>query len=120
MDKLGSKQTISATREIILSAGAVQTPHLLMLSGVGPAALLQSAGIETIVDSPGVGDNLQDHIAMGGTAFLFDAPRVDPDERMGFVLPRVSILFNFEIGISGQVPLRTNSSLLRGLNQADR
>lgn len=52
-----------ANREVILSAGTVQSPQLLQLSGIGPAALLRSLGIEVLVDSPEVGDNLRDHWA---------------------------------------------------------
>lgn len=51
-----------ATREIILSGGAINSPHLLMLSGIGPAADLRPIGIDTVVDAPGVGANLQDHL----------------------------------------------------------
>lgn len=45
--------------EVVLTAGAVHTPHLLLLSGVGPAAALARAGIPCVADSPGVGANLQ-------------------------------------------------------------
>ncbi|PVH73388.1 GMC oxidoreductase [Cadophora sp. DSE1049] len=55
--------TISATREVILAAGAFGSPILLQRSGVGPKALLESAGIEVKVDLPGVGQNFQDHAA---------------------------------------------------------
>jgi choline dehydrogenase len=51
-----------AAREVILAAGAVQTPQLLQLSGVGRAAFLQEMGIPVIRDLPGVGENLQDHL----------------------------------------------------------
>ena len=51
-----------ARREVILSAGAVASPQLLQLSGIGPAALLQSQGIAVRQDLPGVGQNLQDHL----------------------------------------------------------
>lgn len=51
-----------AIREIVISAGAFQSPQLLMLSGVGPADHLRQHGIDVIVDLPGVGRNLQDHI----------------------------------------------------------
>jgi len=62
-----------AKKEVILSAGAINTPQLLMLSGVGPAEQLQQHGIQVIHDSPGVGKNLQDHIAVPIT-FLIDHP----------------------------------------------
>ncbi|KAI0629318.1 alcohol oxidase [Trametes polyzona] len=56
--------TLTATREVILSAGAINTPQLLMLSGLGPTAHLSSLGIPTIVDIPSVGQNLSDHPAV--------------------------------------------------------
>lgn len=53
--------SITATREVILAAGAVWSPALLQVSGIGPAAVLEGLGITTLVDLPGVGNNLQDH-----------------------------------------------------------
>lgn len=50
-----------ANREVILSGGAVNSPQLLMLSGVGPADVLRKAGVSVVLDLPGVGANLQDH-----------------------------------------------------------
>jgi choline dehydrogenase len=58
----GNKQSLSARREVILSAGPIASPHLLQLSGIGPAAVLQQAGIDVVHDLPGVGENLQDHL----------------------------------------------------------
>jgi choline dehydrogenase len=52
----------TARREVILSGGPINTPKLLKLSGVGPAAELREFGIEVVVDRPGVGENLQDHL----------------------------------------------------------
>ena len=57
----GSIQKIAAAREVILSGGAINTPQLLMLSGVGPGQELQRHGIAQVLESPGVGKNLQDH-----------------------------------------------------------
>ena len=54
--------TAHAAREVILCAGAVGTPQILQLSGIGPAALLQQHGIPVVHDLPGVGENLQDHL----------------------------------------------------------
>ena len=59
--KGGSPQLAGAAREVILCAGAIGSPQLLMLSGVGPADHLREVGIEPRVDLPGVGENLQDH-----------------------------------------------------------
>lgn len=49
------------TKEAILSGGAIQTPQTLQLSGIGERAVLDKLGVETVVDLPGVGANLQDH-----------------------------------------------------------
>ena len=57
----GAAQTLTARREIIVSAGAFQSPAILMRSGIGPAAQLQRLGIEVLCDLPGVGQNLHDH-----------------------------------------------------------
>jgi choline dehydrogenase len=56
--------TVAAGREVLLCAGALQSPQLLQLSGIGPGALLQRFGIPIVADRPGVGENLQDHLAL--------------------------------------------------------
>ncbi|MFY9971144.1 MAG: choline dehydrogenase [Roseiarcus sp.] len=58
----GRDHFVRARREVILSGGAINSPQLLKLSGVGPAAELGSFGIDVIADRPGVGENLQDHL----------------------------------------------------------
>ena len=58
----GKKITQQANKEVLLCAGAIQSPQLLQLSGVGPAKLLQELNIPLIQDLPGVGENLQDHL----------------------------------------------------------
>ncbi|RPD66362.1 alcohol oxidase [Lentinus tigrinus ALCF2SS1-7] len=57
----GTNGIISARKEVILAAGSIQTPQLLELSGVGNKTVLESVGIKTLIDLPGVGENLQDH-----------------------------------------------------------
>ena len=57
-----TQASVRARREVILSAGAIDTPKLLMLSGIGPGEHLHEFGIETLVHSPGVGSNLDDHV----------------------------------------------------------
>ncbi len=59
--KDGQTRTVRAGREVILSGGAFNSPQLLQLSGVGPAALLREHGIAVVADMPGVGADLQDH-----------------------------------------------------------
>jgi len=58
----GRRRTIRASREVILTSGAIGTPKLLKLSGIGPAAELKAHGIDVVRDSPEVGGNLQDHL----------------------------------------------------------
>lgn len=58
----GEQRTLCALREIVLSAGAINSPKILLASGIGPAAELREIGIKPVVDLPGVGKNLQDHV----------------------------------------------------------
>jgi len=59
--RAGRTETIAAAREVVLAAGAFQSPQLLMCSGVGPGEQLRALGLAVVHDSPGVGENLQDH-----------------------------------------------------------
>lgn len=60
-DDLVRSASVTARREVVVSCGAIETPKLLMLSGIGPATHLREVGVEVLLDSPGVGENLQDH-----------------------------------------------------------
>ena len=60
----GTQWQATAKRETLLTAGAIGSPQLLQLSGIGPAALLREHGITPVLDSPGVGGNLQDHLQL--------------------------------------------------------
>ncbi len=65
----GSTCVLRATVEVILSLGAIASPQILMLSGIGPGHILESFGIETVVEAPAVGANYQDHLCFIGTVF---------------------------------------------------
>ena len=69
----GERKELRANREVILSGGAINSPQLLMLSGVGDADDLRNLGIRAIADVPGVGKNLQDHL-IGGAAYECTQP----------------------------------------------
>ena len=69
----GELKQLKAQREVLLCAGALQSPQLLMLSGIGPGAQLQKHGIATVHDLPGVGANLHDHIDV---VQVVDTPQV--------------------------------------------
>jgi choline dehydrogenase-like flavoprotein len=79
----GAERVAHASREVILAAGAIGSPQLLMLSGIGPADHLRSVGVQVNVDVPGVGRNLQDHpyvvciweSAVGGSLYGADKAR---------------------------------------------
>ncbi|XP_042867685.1 glucose dehydrogenase [FAD, quinone]-like [Penaeus japonicus] len=65
----GKVKTALASREVVMSAGAIGSPHLLLLSGIGPAQHLRQHGIPVIVDLQGVGQNLQDHPTCPGLSW---------------------------------------------------
>ena len=67
----GVRHTVHARREVLLSAGALLSPHILMVSGIGPAAHLQQVGVTPWLDLPGVGSHLQDHL---DAIVICDAP----------------------------------------------
>jgi choline dehydrogenase len=64
IERGGKIETVRARREVIVAASSINSPKILMLSGVGPAAHLTEHGIDVLVDRPGVGQNLQDHLEL--------------------------------------------------------
>ncbi|XP_043664633.1 fatty acid synthase-like [Vespula pensylvanica] len=96
----GLKQTVRVRREIILSAGAINSPQLLMLSGIGPKEHLEELGIPVLSDLR-VGDNLQDHVGLGGLSFTVDEPITLKRDR----LQTLPIILNYAINNKG--PLTT-------------
>lgn len=79
--KSRSKHVVRASKEVIVSAGAINSPQLLMLSGIGPKKHLQHLGIP-VLKNLRVGYNLMDHIALGGLTFLIDKPYSLRTEKM--------------------------------------
>jgi choline dehydrogenase len=73
----GAVQDIDAGKEVILAAGAIGSPKLLMLSGVGDAKSLRSLGIDVVANLPGVGANLQDHVLVSGVVFTYKGKMPD-------------------------------------------
>jgi choline dehydrogenase len=87
-ERLGEPFEATAEREVILSAGAYNSPQLLMLSGVGPAEHLATREIEVVADLPGVGQNLQDHLN-SGVIYTTDEPvsllvGMEPEHQLEF------------------------------------
>src|SRR5499433_3429888 len=79
----GEPCSVGASREVILCAGAIHTPRLLLLSGVGAHADLERLGIESVIDLPGVGRNLQDHVWIRGLCFEARHPVAAPNNNLG-------------------------------------
>jgi choline dehydrogenase len=73
----GTETDIAAHKEVILAAGSINSPKLLMLSGVGEAKALRSLGIDVVENLPGVGENLQDHVLVSGVVFKYKGKMPD-------------------------------------------
>src|ERR1700757_1798481 len=73
----GAIKDIAADKEVILAAGSINSPRLLMLSGVGEAKALRSLGIDVVENLPGVGENLQDHVLLSGVVFKYKGKMPD-------------------------------------------
>ncbi len=73
----GVEKDIVADNEVILAAGTINSPKLLMLSGVGEAKALMSFGIDVVENLPGVGENLQDHVLVSGVVFKYKGKMPD-------------------------------------------
>jgi len=98
----GRNYFVKCKKEVILSSGTIGSPHILMHSGIGPKNHLQEMGIESIVDLPGVGSNLQDHVTTILGPFIINKP-------VTFNLARLMISPGtlFEYLLNGSGPLST-------------
>ena len=111
----GGKQVdVHASREVILSGGAINSPQLLQLSGIGPASLLQELGIELIHDLVGVGENLRDHYAPRLSARVKNIETINERSRG---LPLVSEIMKYLVGARSIVNL--SPSMVYGFWHSD-
>ena len=94
----GKPVTIAA-RQVILSTGGLQSPLMLMRSGIGPGAHLAEHGIEVQADRPGVGENLQEHPAVGVAGFLHKSARLWDQEGH-----HLQALLRYSSGLEGTPP----------------
>jgi choline dehydrogenase len=85
----GNLTEVRADREVIVSGGTINSPHILHVSGVGPAAHLQSLGIPVVHDLPGVGSNLIDHYVIRVVHRVHGTPTVNEIARFPRVLPEI-------------------------------
>jgi len=82
LDWQGAVHTVNANQEVVLSAGAIDSPRILMLSGIGEADELQRLGIAPQINLPGVGKNLQDHILLAGMCYETHEPLGTPNNNL--------------------------------------
>ena len=102
--KDGRKHSVRAGEEVIVSGGAINSPQILMLSGIGPADHLRENGIETVRDLAGVGQNLQDHAAVP-VEFLHARPsRFRKELRMDRLAVNMAQAILFGTGLAAQPP----------------
>ena len=101
----GQRHAVRAAREVILSAGAVNSPQLLQLSGVGPRALLQGHGIDVVLDAPAVGRNLQDHM---GLDFLYRSRLPTLNNQLYPLWGKLWAGMRYVLGRSGPLSLSVN------------
>ncbi|KAI0130910.1 putative GMC oxidoreductase [Daldinia grandis] len=113
VDTLGLQYTIRARKEVIVSAGAFQTPQLLMVSGIGPKDTLEKHGVEVLQDSPGVGQNMRDHVLIG-TSY-----RVNIRTAAAFGDPEQAALFEKQYA-HGNGPMTSNGVDLLGWERLPR
>ncbi len=94
-----------AAREVVLAGGTVASPHLLMLSGIGPADALRRHGIAVLADIPGVGQNLQDHVLVRVEHACREDVTIDRLRRPDRALAAVARAWAFGTGPAARFPL---------------
>ena len=109
----GQSERVHAAKAVILSAGTFGSPHLLMLSGVGPAEHLRGHGISVVHDLPGVGENFQDH---AGTAHTAWANRTTYNVQ---TRPWHYLVFGLQWLIAGRGPASTPMAQVAGVRFSD-
>ncbi len=108
-DRSGRERTVRARREVIISSGAIGSPQLLMLSGVGEAEHLRDHGIPVLSDLPGVGANLQDHL-QARLVFKCNEPTLNDEVRSLFNQARIALRY----ALTRSGPMAMAASLATG------
>jgi len=110
----GEPHSVTARREVLLCGGAVNSPQLLQLSGIGPGALLQGLGIPVRVDNPSVGGNLQDHLAVS-YSFKATQPTLNDELRS----PVAKLVAGLKYLLARRGPLALSVNQFGGFVRAD-
>ncbi|RCW23901.1 choline dehydrogenase-like flavoprotein [Ciceribacter lividus] len=111
---LAGEGIVRTEREVILSSGAIGSPRLLMLSGIGPADHLKSVGVPVVLDQPGVGSNLQDHLDL----FVI-AECTGPHTYDRYAKPHLSVLAGLQYILSRTGPVASSLFETGGFWYAD-
>ena len=113
----GEMKTALCRAEVLLAAGAIQSPQLLQLSGIGPAPLLQKLGIPVVHDAPGVGENLQDHLQI---RLIFEATCRTTNDQLNSWLGQARLGLQWLLHRSGALAVGINQGgcFMRTLLQA--
>ena len=101
----GTEHTVTARRQLILCGGAINTPQLLQLSGVGDGARLQAMGIAPVHHSPAVGRNLQDHLAV---SYFYGSSVPTLNDQLGPFLGKVRAAFRYALTRRGPLAMSVN------------
>ena len=105
--RLGKVCLLRAAREVIVCAGAINSPQLLQLSGVGPEALLREHGVDVVCDAPAVGCNLQDHL---GVDHLYRVRVPSLNEQLGTWWGRVQVGLRYLLKRRGPLSMSVNQA----------
>jgi choline dehydrogenase len=110
----GAMRSARARAEVLLSAGSIQSPQLLHLSGIGPQALLARHGIPVVHDLPGVGENLQDHLQIRAT---YESTRPTTNDQLNSWIGQVKLGWQWLAHRSGPLAVGINQGgcFMRGL-----
>lgn len=111
----GQELTVDVSREVILSAGAIGSPQILQLSGIGPAALLKRHGIDVELDLPGVGENLQDHLQIRAVFKVIGAKTLNTLANSLFGKARIGL----EYALRRSGPMSMSPSQLGAFTRSD-
>jgi len=103
----GQTKQVQATREVILCAGAVANPQILEWSGIGQQQLLQDAGIDCLLDAPGVGENLQDHLC---ASFYYRANCSTLNDDFGTWSGKIKAGLQYTFGRKGPLSMSVNQA----------
>ena len=102
-DGAGGRRTVRARREVVLAAGAVGSPQILQLSGIGPGALLRERGVAVVNHLPGVGENLQDHLQIRS---IYKVPgALTLNRRAGSVLGKLGMALEYALRRTGPLTM---------------